>query len=317
MRIAKWIKHVWPCYENLWCSRGRVTIHAKMSTPSFEIPQSALLKRQPFEFNPQSKIGLLCIHGFSGSPYEVRPLGEHFARKGWRARGIVLPRHGRLPDALRGARWQEWPAAARVALDEMSAACEHVFVAGLSMGGLVTSTLAAQESAKPHSKLRACAMLATPWTLYDSRTKLIKLGQYFIPWFYPLKSVDFNNAATRAHIQRVTGISFDFDDAQKVAAYKNAIKLPTSAIAQLLRYIDHTRTLLPKVRTPMFVAQGTNDTVVARDSADVIGARLGSARKHVGWYDGFFHEMTLHTEAPRLFADIERFFDEALAQAGR
>ena len=288
-----------------------------MRSLPFDIPHSALLARQPFEFNPGSKTGLLCVHGFTGSPYEVRPLGEHFARKGWRVRGIVLPRHGGLPDALKGARWQEWPAAARAALDELSASCEHVFIVGLSMGGLVTTSLAAQESAKPGSKLRACAMLAAPSALYDSRSKLVKLGQYVIPWFYPLKFVNFNNAATRAHIQHVTGITFDFDDAQKVSAYKNAIKLPTGAIAQLLRYIDHSRALLPQVRTPAFVAQGTRDTVVARDSADVIGARLGSARKHVGWYEGFFHEMPLHHDAPRLFADIERFFDEALASAGR
>lgn len=288
-----------------------------MSTFPFAIPQSALLARQPFEFNPESRIGLLCVHGFSGSPYEVRPLGEHFARKGWRVRGIVLPRHGGLPDALKGARWQEWPAAARAALDELSAVCDDVFVAGLSMGGLVASTLAAQESGNPGSRLRACAMLAAPSALYDSRSRFVKLGQYVIPWFYPLKFVNFNDAATRAHIQRVTGISFDFDDASKVAAYKNAIKLPTGAIAQLMRFIDHTRALLPRVRTPVFVAQGTADKVVARDSANVIGARLGSQRKHVGWYDGFFHEMPLHDDAPRLFADIERFFDESLAPAGR
>lgn len=288
-----------------------------MSTLPFEIPQSALLARQPFEFNPGSKTGLLCVHGFTGSPFEVRPLGEHFARKGWRVRGIVLPRHGGLPDALKGARWQEWPAAARAALDELNASCDHVFVAGLSMGGLVTITLAAQESTNPGSKLRACAMLAAPSALYDNRSKLVKLGQYVIPWFYPLKFVNFSDSATRAHIQRVTGIPFDFDDAQKMAAYKKAIKLPTGAIAQLLRYIDHARALLPQVRTPAFVAQGTSDTVIARDSADVIGARLSSARKHVGWYEGVFHEMPLHDEAPRLFADIERFFDEALAPAGR
>ena len=137
-----------------------------------------------------------------------------------------------------------------------------------------------------------------------------------IPWFYPLKFVDFGDPAFRQRLVRATGITFNFDDPAAVAAYKNAIKLPTGAIAQLLGFIDHTLKLLPGVRTPVFVAQGTADLVVARNSADVIGARLGSQRKHVGWYEGFAHEMPLDDGAARLFADIERFFDET-QDAGR
>jgi carboxylesterase len=283
-----------------------------MALPT-ELPEAVRHKREPFEYNAGARIGLLCVHGFSGSPHEMRPLGEFFAQRGWHVRGIVLPRHGGYPDRLKGAKWQEWPAATRVALDDMAARCEHVFLAGLSMGGLITLRLAAEESGQAGSKLRGIAVMATPAGLFDPRSRYVKYARFVIPWFYPLRFADLGDPRIRARMMRnMRGVPVDLDDPKAVAHFKRALRIPTSAISELITFNDIVLRQLPQVRVPAFVAQGTLDRTVAARSADVIGAALGSQRKHVGWYEGFDHEMPQEDDAARLFGDIAQFFDECI-----
>src|SRR5947207_15572 len=102
------------------------------------------LDLNPFQFNRgQHPVGVLLIHGFTGSPPEVRPLGEYLAQQGLVVHGVRLPGHGTRPEDLLAVTWQDWAAHVREALDALHAECETVFVGGLSMGGLLTLYLGA------------------------------------------------------------------------------------------------------------------------------------------------------------------------------
>ena len=54
---------------------------------------------KPFDF-PEGNHGVLLIHGFTGSPGHMRPLGEKLREAGFAVRGILLPGHGESPEAL-------------------------------------------------------------------------------------------------------------------------------------------------------------------------------------------------------------------------
>ncbi|MBC8075201.1 MAG: hypothetical protein H7Y32_03920, partial [Chloroflexales bacterium] len=73
-------------------------------------PQSKPVRRQgadPFDF-AGGPVGLLLIHGLTGTPGEVRPMGEHLAAAGYTVRGVLLPGHGGDPAELFGVGWQRW-----------------------------------------------------------------------------------------------------------------------------------------------------------------------------------------------------------------
>lgn len=281
-----------------------------MTNPhALEYPENLRALRAEFLFAGQSGMpGLLCVHGFTGSPYEVKPLGAYFAARGWRVHGLVLPGHGGLPEGIHGLQWRVWPQAAQTALDDLSQRCDDVYVAGLSMGGLVTARLALAEQTRPGSKLRAIALLATPDALYQKAAQLARVGKYLIPWFYPLKAANLNDPNVRNRLSRTLGDAFDLSDPEIAHVIKNGIRLPTAAIHELLKFIDSVRADLPNIFMPAFVAQGRRDQTVARNSADVIHARLRSQRKLLRWYDDFDHEMPLEPGAELLFADIAAFF---------
>src|SRR5262249_59907002 len=95
----------------------------------------------PFDF-PGDRRGVLVLHGFTGTPFEVRPLGERLAKRGLTVVGPVIPGHCTTPQALGETSWRDWQAGAAAALDGLRARCDRIAVAGLSMGGLLAARLA-------------------------------------------------------------------------------------------------------------------------------------------------------------------------------
>lgn len=84
----------------------------------------------------------LLVHGFTGTPWDVRPLGEALAAGGFRVRGLRLPGHGTTPEAMLSAGAGDWLAACEEGLAAFRE--PRVAVVGLSMGALLAVVLAAR-----------------------------------------------------------------------------------------------------------------------------------------------------------------------------
>src|SRR5438045_6670771 len=85
----------------------------------------------------------LLLHGLTGSPAEVRPVGEALAKAGFRAVGPLLPGHGTTPRDLMRVHRTDMLAAASDALRSLRGA-RRVFLCGLSMGALIAVELCAR-----------------------------------------------------------------------------------------------------------------------------------------------------------------------------
>ena len=102
---------------------------------------------------------VLCLHGLTGTPYEVRPPAEALAEAGFYCEGPLLPGHGTVPADLHRlprARWVESVLAAHDALAERH---ERVYALGLSLGGLLALALAERR------RLRGLVVMAAPLDL--------------------------------------------------------------------------------------------------------------------------------------------------------
>ena len=87
-------------------------------------------------------VGVLVIHGFTGSPISMRPWAEHLAAEGFTVALPRLPGHGTTWKDMSVTRWDDWYAEVDRALSSLRESCETVFVMGLSMGGSLTLRLA-------------------------------------------------------------------------------------------------------------------------------------------------------------------------------
>src|SRR5215469_3397604 len=85
----------------------------------------------------------LLLHGLTGSPAEVRPVGEALAKAGFRAVGPLLPGHGTTPADIYVVSRADLLEAARSALLDLKGA-RRIFLCGLSAGALPAIHLASR-----------------------------------------------------------------------------------------------------------------------------------------------------------------------------
>ena len=102
--------------------------------------------------------GVLVVHGFTGTPFEMRPLAEALGNKGLTVTAPLLPGHGTTPGHLAKTGWRDWLGAVLFELDRLSERCSQVAVVGQSLGGL----LALRAASVRKQQLTCVAALATP-----------------------------------------------------------------------------------------------------------------------------------------------------------
>ncbi len=103
--------------------------------------------------------GALVLHGFTGSPVSMRPLAEALADAGFAVELPRLPGHGTAVEDMVETGWDDWLTEAERALTALQARVPDgkVVVAGLSMGGALTTALA-----QGHPELAGIVLINAP-----------------------------------------------------------------------------------------------------------------------------------------------------------
>ncbi len=87
--------------------------------------------------------GALVLHGFTGNPGSMRGVAQALAAAGCTVDLPLLPGHGTAGEDMIPTGWSDWYGCAEEAYGKLRARCESVAVVGLSMGGALTLSLAA------------------------------------------------------------------------------------------------------------------------------------------------------------------------------
>jgi carboxylesterase len=135
----------------------------------------------PF-YLPGNSIGVVLTHGITGTPCNMRWLADHLHESlGCTIYAPRLTGHGTHPADMRGVRWEQWYYDVLSAYSLLRERCKKVFVGGLSMGALLSLTLAAREP------VDGVIAMSTPYEITDWRVPFLPLIKYVLP--YPHKVV--------------------------------------------------------------------------------------------------------------------------------
>src|SRR5271156_4460014 len=88
-------------------------------------------------FFPGSGVSALLIHGLTGTPYEMRFLGERLAAAGVRVRGVRLAGHAATPEDLAATDYHDWYESVAGGFEQLRSFGDPVVVAGLSLGAVL------------------------------------------------------------------------------------------------------------------------------------------------------------------------------------
>jgi carboxylesterase len=224
-------------------------------------------------------IGCLCIHGFTGAPYEVEPLVEYLKeRTDWKFSVPILPGHGDAAN-LKGIQYQQWIEHAEGELKKLLQTCEKVYIIGFSMGGLIASFLAVKY---PVDKL----------VLLSTAAKYVNPRQLAVDLFKIIQDYFHGNLNRNELFQR----------------YKRKIKeTPVAAAVQFRKLVAFIRPLLPEVKVPTFIAQGECDGIVPPTSAEYLYQTIRATQKKLTFIKHSKHHICHCEEKDALFSQVEAF----------
>jgi carboxylesterase len=228
-------------------------------------------------------VGVLLVHGFSGSPASMRPWAEHLAARGYAVEVPQLPGHGTRWQDLNQVTWEQWYDTASAALDRLLASCEAVVVGGLSMGGSVVLRLAEE---RPDDV--AGVVLVNPF-VSSTRKELLALP------------------VLQRAVPSLKGVVNDIKKpGQDEIGYP---RLPLKGLYQVTRMWKAVVPDLPKVTQPLVYFQSAVDHVIDRSSAETVLSAVSSRDTTHRVLADSYHVATLDHDAEAIFTESAEFVD--------
>lgn len=231
--------------------------------------QAIIAGAEPFRMEG-NETGVLVSHGFTGTTQSVRPLGEALAAEGFTVAGPRLAGHGTTMEDHARSNARDWISSVEEDLAWLEGRCENVFIAGLSMGGMLSLYFAATrpDLIKGAVPINACVYLDNP-----DLARLV---------FDPLAP------------PTVPGVGSDI----KAPGVEELVypEVPVPPLESFMAAMRVTDDLLPAITVPVLILQSLEDHVVPPGNGPYILERLGSADKELVRLENSYHVATLDND---------------------
>jgi len=227
-------------------------------------------------------VGLLLVHGFTGSPTEMSRIAPALQQQGLTVSAPLLPGHGTTPSELNRQRMEDWLAHVRAALADLELRCRTVFIGGLSLGSLLALHVAAE-----HPQVAGVVVYSPPLLITDRRSYLVPFIKHLV-----------------RELPKPPDYFTDPTAAEQLWSYSI---YPVAATHQVLRLLGQVKRRLPQVTCPALVVASRIDKSLHPYSAQYTYDRLGSGKKELIWLENSGHVITLDSEWKRVADETVRF----------
>lgn len=236
---------------------------------------------EPF-FYPGGTVGVLLVHGFTGSPKELRWLGEQLAHQGYSVLGVRLAGHATQPDHILRVTWEDWLASVEDGFNLLRGISSQIVVAGLSMGGILTLLFGSR------FEVSGLIAMSTPYEMPpDPRLRFLK-------FLWPL-------------VPTVPKDKPDWHDPSLETDHIHYPRYATKAVIQLVGLMGEMRRALPLITAPTLLINSLNDATVPTSHMDQIYKHLGCQDKTKLIVENSGHIITRDLEKERVLDAIHQF----------
>ncbi len=240
---------------------------------------------EPYE-SGTGNVGVLLIHGFTGSPRSMRAWAEHLEAEGFRVSVPRLPGHGTRWQELALTQWTDWYGCVDRELGRLRQACDQVFVCGLSMGGGLALLLAERHG----SDVTGIVVVNAAITSTDKRLVALPV--------------------LRRIVSSLPGIANDI--AKPGVDEGGYHRTPLDATYSMTKMWREIRDGLGRVDQPLLMFRSVEDHVVDPTSGRAILASVSSSDVHEHLLRRSYHVATMDYEAEDIFVGSSDFFRRLL-----
>lgn len=266
------------------------------SDPKLLYKEQRDLINQPFFFDGPSTAeaginekGVLLVHGWSSTAYEVRRLGKYLNENGYTVYGLMLSGHGTVPKDLEDVTAQDWIDDVEKGYSKLKETCQQIYVAGTSIGASIALILAEQEK-----EMAGIVLMATPYRLRFERIgiALVKLALFFNPKQYRTKFYPPTFGAS--------------DSVTRLISYQ---QYPVASVLEVFKLVQRARKNLASISQPCLLLQSTHDHMVGKDSMEKIYNKISSKIKKKIYIHKAYHTFIPDIKNEHVFQDILDFIE--------
>jgi carboxylesterase len=221
---------------------------------------------------PGAAMGVVLLHGFGDTPQTLGLLASTLREGGFDVDVPLLPGHGRTLREFASSNGSEWLAAARAAHVAMRARHTRVALVGLSLGGALAATVAADDP-----ELAALVLLA-PYVDTPPLLRMLVRAAPAIGVVLPYVGGD--------------GSQSILDPEARAQALAYGATTP-QLVRELVRAADAARASLPRVVAPTLYVQSREDNRLTEEVATRAFALIGAQRKKLEMLTGCGHVLTV------------------------
>ncbi|MCX8033437.1 MAG: alpha/beta fold hydrolase [Thermoleophilia bacterium] len=227
-----------------------------------------------------AQVGLLVLHGFTGSPRSMQELALRVAGEGYTVALPLLAGHGSTPLAMEKARWSDWTADAEQALSWLERRTGRMYVCGLSMGGTLALWLAER-----HPEL-AGVITINALIRHPQEPFMRILGRIGIPRW---------TKGVRNDIKK---------PGEDEMAYE---RVPIRAARELALLVRAVRRDLAAVSCPILIFSSPEDHVVPPQNQQEIYETVSSQIKKLIELPNSYHVATMDNDKELIFSEVLKF----------
>lgn len=212
-------------------------------------------EHQPFLYSGYDP-AVLLIHGFPGSPAEVRPLAQEIHQSRWTVEGLLLPGFGPQINQLPTTTADDWISAAEYQLRELKKKHHPVVIGGFSMGAAISMVVASR------NEVDGAVLISPYWRLSGFLWNIIPLLSLIFKQVKPfqLAKIDPKDPGVQAGIQEFMP-ELDLNDPDVIEGIRE-FSIPTSLFVELREVGIKARHSADNLDNKTLIFQGTRDRLV-------------------------------------------------------
>lgn len=262
-------------------------------------------------FFPGSRIGIILVHGLTGTPNEMKSVAKRLNKYGFSVLCPLLAGHCSTETDLIATTWKDWTASIENAYERMAEHMDAIFFGGLSAGAVLSLYMARQ---RPHG-VRGLALYST--TLRWDGWSIPKLAFLLplilrLPYFgsryrfeevYPFGLMN-EKLRNRIHAQMLSGS----------ASAAGLSATPGTSLRELWRLVDIVKKDLPNVLTPTLLIHARNDDIAHLRNSIYVQQHLGGPAELL-LLENSYHMITVDQERNTVCDATAVYFHEQLSES--